>query len=217
MDNKTCKIVAIVGIVLASIFGIYLLGGVLYFFKSGVTNISDFLCWCCAGRNKRNDLGNQNYPQQPPMVVYQPVRGPQMDYERPERNVFYDESLSPTKSDVTEMEQSFDLEAQRNHWSKRKNRNKIVADDEIELEAYHPNIAKPVSYTTPVQSRRAVPSLPSAYQQIPDHEEPFYQDSNPFYQNTEYSNSNYRSPATTRTPYPQDEPGYSNFSRHGGY
>lgn len=195
MDNKACKIIAIVGIVLASIFAIYLIGGVLYFFKSGVTNITEFFCWCCACGKKSKDPTNQNYQQQqqPPMVVFQPIRDPDPGYGgyrgyKGERDsAFYDERLS-TKSDI-DLEQSFDLEAQRNPWKNNK-QNKALRDDdfhddEIQLETYHPNMVKPTydNYNVPSPSHSPTRDRyyhGGAYQNVPTSNE------NPFYQNTAY-------------------------------
>lgn len=47
MDNKTCKIVAIVGIVLAVIVVVWIIGGLARCFCSGVTGIAECLCCCC--------------------------------------------------------------------------------------------------------------------------------------------------------------------------
>ncbi|CDO95434.1 unnamed protein product [Kluyveromyces dobzhanskii CBS 2104] len=184
MDNKACKIIAIVGIVLASILALYLVGGILYCFKSGVTNISEFFCWCCSCRRRSNNPTNQNYQQQqPPMVVYQPIQNPDPGYGgyRDVRgNGYYDERLS-TKS--IDLEESFDLEAQRNPW-RNNNKNAMVRDDEIELETYHPNMTKPsyVDYQKPTPSQS--PSKDRYYhggnQYVSTPNE------NPFYQNTGY-------------------------------
>lgn len=63
MDNKTCKIIAIVGIVLAVIVVVWIIGGLAHCFISGVSGIAECLCCCCriCGNNSRrnNQLGYQ--------------------------------------------------------------------------------------------------------------------------------------------------------------
>lgn len=61
MDNKTCKIVAIVGIVLAVIVVIWILGGLARCLCYGVTGIAQLFCCCCrgCGNGSRNRDGYQ--------------------------------------------------------------------------------------------------------------------------------------------------------------
>lgn len=230
MDNKVCKIVAIVGIVLASIFALYIIGAILHCFQSGVTNIYEFFCWCCLCNRKRNDQQPlQTCPQNTPMVVYQPIRNPEPEYSR-HPNAYYDERFSPSKSDISEIEQSYDLEAQRGLVSSGKTASAMKRDEdrdsEIELETYHPNILSTNNYIT------EPPAVPSRQQYSYQHEPESsqfvntrestqnYFDQDTGYRsgvqmNSGYSNQNYNQ-YYSNTPYPNDD--YANgYSRHGGY
>lgn len=83
MDNKTCKIVAIVGIVLAALVLFWIISTVIRCLCLGFTCVEALFC-CCGGRRRqryeepqRNAYDNGNmYPRQPvPMAQpsYQPV------------------------------------------------------------------------------------------------------------------------------------------------
>ncbi|ODV93074.1 hypothetical protein PACTADRAFT_22070, partial [Pachysolen tannophilus NRRL Y-2460] len=48
MDNKTCKIIAIVGIVLASLVGLWLICTVFSLLCCGVSYLTNFCCGCCS-------------------------------------------------------------------------------------------------------------------------------------------------------------------------
>lgn len=130
MNDKPCKIIAIVGIVLACIVGMWLIGGLLTCFRQGVTGIAEFCCWCCNcnRQSQRNDtmmMNNQGYIQpqnrmtsngyqQVPDIVYQPIRYPESAYYGNGNDTsYYDESVKPNNNEVYEMEQDFDIEAQR--------------------------------------------------------------------------------------------------------
>ncbi|CUS20498.1 LAQU0S01e07954g1_1 [Lachancea quebecensis] len=113
MDNRACKIIAIVGIVIASIVALWIVGSLLRCFKYGASGVLEFCCWCCgAGRHHGVQRPiTQPHAQPgasggPPMVIYQPVAAPQDAYYRGDS--FYEE-----RSSVKELEQDFDLEAQR--------------------------------------------------------------------------------------------------------
>ncbi|CCE61971.1 hypothetical protein TPHA_0B02990 [Tetrapisispora phaffii CBS 4417] len=120
MDNKACKIIAIVGIVLACVVALWLIGAVLTCFRQGVTGIAQFFCWCCQCRNSdnrnnqpmpTNDSYNPNRMGMPPAtVIYQPIQPPQNVYYKSNNEDFYEEK-SP--HDVYELEQDFDLEKQK--------------------------------------------------------------------------------------------------------
>ncbi|SCW02447.1 LAFE_0F06634g1_1 [Lachancea fermentati] len=142
MDNKVCKIIAIVGIVLAVIVGIWIVGSLLRCFKDGATGITEFFCWCCGSGRKRAAQDQSMRTQQtgnPPMVVYQPIQQPQNAYYPDES--YYDERYN---GKVKEIEQDFDLEAQRNKSLKRGvDRTPLVYDEEEEheLNTYHPTLS----------------------------------------------------------------------------
>lgn len=136
MHNKACKIIAIVGIVLAGIVGIWLIGALLTCFRQGVTGIGEFCCWCCnCCNNNPNRMGNDPVNQGfnrvggningPPNVVYQPINMPERAYDKynPGGYSDYDPRKDNTNTTVydesIELEQDFDLEDQK--W-KNKNR-----------------------------------------------------------------------------------------------
>ncbi|CAI4036409.1 hypothetical protein SMKI_15G2530 [Saccharomyces mikatae IFO 1815] len=124
MDNKACKIIAIVGIVLASIVVIWLIGGLLTCFRQGVTGIGQFVCWCCRcsdANNKNNGMpvnegfNRANMGAVPPStVIYQPIQQPENAYYRNDAkdDAFYDEVKTPS-NEVYELEEDFDLEKQK--------------------------------------------------------------------------------------------------------
>ncbi|SCU86182.1 LAMI_0D00782g1_1 [Lachancea mirantina] len=144
MANKTCKIIAIVGIVLASIVAFWIVGSLLRCIRQGSEGFADFCCWCC-GSSRRRARVDQTMPapgtgyMPGPTVAYQPVRAPQMAYYRGDD--FYDEH-SP--SQVEEVEQDFDLDARKNkHMRDRRESVPLVYDDapeEHELTTYHPQM-----------------------------------------------------------------------------
>ncbi|KAK5780970.1 Pin2p PWA37_001881 [Arxiozyma heterogenica] len=147
MADKPCKIIAIVGICLACIVGLWLIGGLLTCVRQGVTGISGFICWCCNCNERDNSYPNNNYnhgynphmtpsyqPQQPmmyrspPDVVYQPIeRG---YYEESTQNIpdygYYSERNQKSNS-VFELEQDFDLEGQRIKAQQKKNNGYVQA------------------------------------------------------------------------------------------
>ncbi|CAB4254224.1 similar to Saccharomyces cerevisiae YOR104W PIN2 Protein that induces appearance of [PIN+] prion when overproduced [Maudiozyma barnettii] len=154
MNDKACKIIAIVGIVLAVIVGLWLIGGLLTCFRQGVTGIAEFCCWCCHWNDNRNNnnpnmmmnnngyappgMPNNNGYQPAPDIVYQPIRYPESAYYANNDNgkdAYYDEGATNGKSnkdsEVFEMEQDFDLEGQRRKSLKRQNKN-VVYDLESE-------------------------------------------------------------------------------------
>ncbi|KAL3229046.1 [PSI+] induction protein 2 [Nakaseomyces bracarensis] len=136
MDNKACKIIAIVGIVLAGIVGIWLIGALLTCFRQGVTGIGEFCCWCCNCYNSNpNRLGNEPINQGfsrvdningPPNVVYQPINMPERAYDKfnPSGYSDYDPRKDNTNTTVydesIELEQDFDLEKQK--WKRNNNK-----------------------------------------------------------------------------------------------
>ena len=142
MANKACKIIAIVGICLAGVFFLWLVGAILSCLREGVTNIATFFCWCFGCR--RSSSNTSSAPQvivtpapnpsgyvaatapnyrgamhQPP----QPVAAAQYSRgtfnARSNRDPYYSEiqnrdiSTDEMSSDVYELEQDFDLEKQR--------------------------------------------------------------------------------------------------------
>ncbi|CAI2023480.1 hypothetical protein SEUBUCD646_0H01520 [Saccharomyces eubayanus] len=133
MDNKACKIIAIVGIVLASILVIWLIGGLLTCFRQGVTGIGQFVCWCChcSGNQNRNNgmpvnegFNRVNMGAVPPStVIYQPIQQPENAYYRNDAkpDTFYDEVKTPS-NEVYELEEDFDLEKQREKTRRKQRR-----------------------------------------------------------------------------------------------
>lgn len=138
MNDKPCKIIAIVGICLAAVVGLWLIGGILTCFRQGVTGVGQFLCWCCNcnGSSKGGVQQHQNayVPQQPAQVIYQPIQPPESVYYRNDPNSFYSEPHGGDtgKSEVFELEQEFDLEKQRAKSQKRnKNKNRSPTRDPL--------------------------------------------------------------------------------------
>lgn len=138
MDNKACKIIAIVGIVLAAITAIWLIGALLTCFRQGVTGIGGFVCWCCnCGQRSARAPANDGYGRAgaaPATVVYQPIQRPESAYYRHRDDSFYDERKK--SNEVFELEQEFDLEKQRD--KSRKNRLPAVTHDDDNLAASNP-------------------------------------------------------------------------------
>ena len=116
MNDKPCKIIAIVGICLACLVGLWLIGAILTCFRQGVTGICEFCCWCgrCCGNSSEQNRAsnnpamvnagynyggyapppmNQGYAPQP-NVVYQPIRYPESAYyaQNNNDNSFYSEA-----------------------------------------------------------------------------------------------------------------------------
>ncbi|CAI4051532.1 Pin2p SKDI_15G2540 [Saccharomyces kudriavzevii IFO 1802] len=147
MDNKACKIIAIVGIVLASIVAIWLIGGLLTCFRQGVTGMGQFVCWCCRcsdDRNKNSGMPvNEGFSRvnmnavPPSTVIYQPIQQPESAYYKNDakNDAFYDEVKSPS-NEVYELEEDFDLEKQKEK-TRRKQRN---------LEGQNPSGLTPLVY-----------------------------------------------------------------------
>lgn len=144
MADKPCKIIAIVGICLACIVGLWLIGGLLTCIRQGVTGISGFICWCCncnernAGYTRNNSINyNTEYnpqvvpsyqPQQPmvyrspPNVVYQPIEpGYYVESNQNVQDYGYYSDKKQKSNSVFELEQDFDLEDQRRKSQRRNN------------------------------------------------------------------------------------------------
>lgn len=196
MDNQVCKIIAIVGIALASIILIWLIGSLLRCFQTGVSGIADFCCWCCCccNGNRTQRMGQQyhipmtNQPR--PVDMYQPIRQPESAYYRND-NAYYEERI---KSDPIHQEEDFDLEAQKQKSeaklsNKRVNhhQNKIVYDEEPEEKELLINHPQMTSYQ---------PTYDQSMQYQPSFEQPHTQNSNPFIEQSTISSA---------TPYPQDD------------
>lgn len=145
MNDKACKIIAIVGIAVASVVAIWLIGGLLTCFRQGVTGIGEFCCWCCVcrPRNRGTQMQpvNDGYSRRPmagnpATVIYQPIQPPESAYYRQGNDSYYNEG---TKSgEIFEMEQEFDLEKQRQKSLKRKHRLPAVVHDD-EPSVYEPH------------------------------------------------------------------------------
>lgn len=136
MHNKACKIIAIVGIVIASIVAVWLIGGLLSCFTRGVSGIGEFCCWCCNLCNKNpnepNGYGNQNFNTvpngkfvgSPPDVVYQPIHMPERAYNKFDAYAEYDPRKNSSKNTVydesIELNDRHDLESQNLQGRSRK-------------------------------------------------------------------------------------------------
>lgn len=97
MDNKTCKIVAIVGIALAALLVFWILATFIQCLCMGVSCLNALCCCCCRGGHqnryveppRQSAYNNVNmYPQQPPMrqvpQPYQPAPHYGRNYEEPQ-------------------------------------------------------------------------------------------------------------------------------------
>ncbi|KAH3901419.1 Pin2p SCDLUD_002911 [Saccharomycodes ludwigii] len=92
MDNKACKIIVIVLIVIGSIIAIWIIGSLLRMLKYGVSGIFEFFCWCYPKNSRNSGINNdQMYPMMynqqpqqnlpvPPTVIYQPIKEPHASY-----------------------------------------------------------------------------------------------------------------------------------------
>lgn len=128
MNDKPCKIIAIVGICLASILGLWLIGALLTCCRQGFTGIFDCFFWCCSKRrqnaNMTHPANNQGQSYQvPPNVVYQPVQAPVHDHRRDiyfENDHSYNNHESYNNNEVYEIEQDFNL----NEYKKKSEQNK---------------------------------------------------------------------------------------------
>ncbi|AQZ13876.1 PIN2 (YOR104W) [Zygosaccharomyces parabailii] len=137
MNDKPCKIIAIIGIALASVVFLWLLGALLTCFRQGVTGIGEFCCWCCNCRSRRGTQmqpANYGYNTRsmvggnPATVVYQPIQPPESAYYRPGDDSYYDERHK--SKEIFELEQEFDLEKQRQKSMKRHRLPAVVSDDD---------------------------------------------------------------------------------------
>lgn len=138
MADKPCKIIAIVGICLACVVGLWLIGGLLTCIRQGVTGVSGFVCWCCNCNDQSSSPSSHqqqqhyqpqpmSYRQQPPNVIYQPIEPgyfnnvqgyddiSSSNNNNNNNNNYYTEGNKNDKNrnSVYEMEQDFDLEEQR--------------------------------------------------------------------------------------------------------
>lgn len=182
MNNKACKIIAIVGIVLAAIVALWLIGAVLTCFRQGVTGIGGFFCWCCnCGRRNSRMPANEGYgrtSQVPPpaTVVYQPIQQPESAYYRKGEEAFFDERRK--SNNVFELEQDFDLEKQREK-SKGKKLPAVTHDVDENLSVYEP-------------SNTVTPSNPwQAFNKGGNHQSPYPHDDVQAYQGNNYYHGGY--------------------------
>lgn len=141
MNNKACKIIAIVGIALASVVALWLVGAILTCFRQGVTGVGSFFCWCCnCGKRNSRAPANEGYGRAgmvapPAAVVYQPIQQPQSAYYR-NRDDYFDERKK--SNDVFELEEDFDLEKQREK-SKKKRLPAVTHDVDEDNSVYQPS------------------------------------------------------------------------------
>lgn len=222
MDNNACKIIAIVGISLASIIVLWLVGALLTCIRVGITGISQFCCWCCNCNSNKNDHYpppvNENYmnnrPYMPPStVIYQPIQQPQSAYYGNPKDEYYDEAAK--SNDVYELEQDFDLEKQKEKVVSRKGTGTGVGNN-------RPKKLLPVVYDTEPDNRYLI--NPQEFTS----RDSFLNNSNPAnqYRDNNMSSDNYHSPirrsdatnyynfggsnynhSPTRAPYPEDDIG----------
>ncbi|KAG0661813.1 hypothetical protein C6P44_002674 [Monosporozyma unispora] len=119
MADRPCKIIAIVGIVLASILGLWLIGSLLTCIRQGFTGIGGFLCWCCNSNNSSQQQlrNNQQYNPTPPNIVYQPVEHGYYNniqgYNQEPQYYNENDNDNKNRNSVFELEEDFDLEGQR--------------------------------------------------------------------------------------------------------
>lgn len=85
MDNKTCKIVAIVGIVLAALVALWIVSTLIRCCCMGFSCLEALCCCCCRGARRThyvepvqaNPFDNPNmYPRAQPMMMAQPAYQP---------------------------------------------------------------------------------------------------------------------------------------------
>ncbi|AAS51661.1 ADL259Wp [Eremothecium gossypii ATCC 10895] len=162
MDNRVCKIVAIVGIVLASIVAIWIVGSLLRCFMRGVSGICDFLCWpCCCYRRHRQRRREEKQRAQvyapPPQVVYQPVVTPEAAryYGKDE---YYSERKKGFSSSSNE---SYDLEAQKAGGSRGRYGKRGAVHDE-DVNQYEERLWGTQRKTPPAQRQAPYPVDSSA-------------------------------------------------------
>lgn len=238
MDNKACKIIVIVGIVLACILVIWLIGGLLTCFRQGVTGIGQFICWCCRCSNDRN--GNNTMPVNegfsrvnmgvapPSTVIYQPIQQPESAYYRNDakNDTFYDEVKTPS-NEVYELEEDFDLEKQKEKTRKKqqKERNKEgrspsrVAPLVYEEENFEGSSPQPqydarnsfIQNAANTGSNNAHVTSQSPIFDISDYGENYYYDNNNI--NNNLQGNSYNTPSSNhRSPYPTE-----NYQSYQGY
>lgn len=86
MDNKTCKIVAIVGIVLAALFIFWILATVVQCLCMGASCIEALCCCCCRSVNRKPRYEEKQAPyanpnMYPPAPAMHYTRAPQPAYQ----------------------------------------------------------------------------------------------------------------------------------------
>lgn len=148
MENKACKIIVIVLICLGGILAIWLLGSLLSMFKTGVTGICDFLCWCCPNRNRNRypdgDFQRQSHyqmqQQAPVPVIQQPVYvqapNPAMYNGRKDLHSYYEEFGSSKEDGLQIEEQAFDLNAHKNQDRNTKGKKQTPVAEEFYTPSY---------------------------------------------------------------------------------
>ncbi|CCK71753.1 Pin2p KNAG_0H03390 [Huiozyma naganishii CBS 8797] len=126
MADKPCKIIAIVGICLAGVLFLWLIGAFITCCNQGASGIGQFCCWCCRSSNSGGTAAIPQFTnaRQPPNVVYQPVQPPEQYFEDPRRSAGHGDA-----EEIFELEQDFDLEDQRR--KSKKNQSSYPRDDEI--------------------------------------------------------------------------------------
>ncbi|SCV03725.1 LAME_0H12728g1_1 [Lachancea meyersii CBS 8951] len=99
INNKTWRILAIVGIVIACLLVLWILGSFLRCCVHGAAGICEFCFWCCPRSRPHRSVQGQRPLRPPPpsysapMVIYQPIVEPESSYYR---EVHYDlESQKP--------------------------------------------------------------------------------------------------------------------------
>ena len=233
MDNKACKIIAIVGIVLASILVIWLVGGLLTCFRQGVTGIGQFVCWCCRCSNDRNrndgmpvneGFNRVNMGVAPPStVIYQPIQQPESAYYRNDakNDTFYDE-VKTSSNEIYELEEDFDLEKQKEKTRRKqmKQRNKeghspsrvapLVYDEDDSQPQYDARNSF-IQNATNAGNNNAHTTSQSPIFDISDYGENYYYDNNNI--NSNLQGNTYNAPSSNhRSPYPTD-----NYQSYQGY
>ncbi|KAF8000900.1 hypothetical protein HF325_004689 [Metschnikowia pulcherrima] len=83
MDNKTCKIVAIVGIALGGVFVLWILATLIQCMCMGVSCLSALCCCCCRGahQNRYVEPPQQPYNNANMYPAHQPIRQMEQTYQ----------------------------------------------------------------------------------------------------------------------------------------
>ncbi|CEP63904.1 Pin2p LALA0_S09e05094g [Lachancea lanzarotensis] len=116
LSNKTWKILAIVGIVLACIIGLWILGSLVRCCVHGVGGFYEFCFFCSPRTKQRRSVQRPVPPSAPysaPMVIYQPIVEPKSTYYH---EMHYD--LESQKPPLATREERYEFGDYPNHSSR---------------------------------------------------------------------------------------------------